>query len=150
MKKEPTTVTIQAWIQLHRANQILLESVEDALKKHGLPPLSWYDVLLELNREKSEGLRQFEIGNKILLNKHNLSRLIDRLEKDQLVIRYICSEDGRGNRIKITEKGEKMLKKMWPVYSQAIQTHFGNILKPDEFIELSRILGKLIDKSEIT
>lgn len=144
MNIEPTNETIQAWIQLHRVHRQQLESVESSLKGKGLPPLDWYDVLLELHREKNTGLRQYEIGEKILLNKHNLSRLIDRLEKNQLVGRHACTEDGRGNRIKITEQGEKILKQVWPVYSQSIQAGFGLKLEPIEVIELSRLLHKVL------
>ncbi len=150
MSKEPTKETIQAWIQLHRTHRLLLEGVEYSLKSKGLPPLDWYDVLLELRREKIAGLRQYEIGEKILLNKHNLSRLIDRLEKNQLVGRHACAEDGRGNRIKITDKGEKMLKQVWPVYGHSIQEGFGIKLKSNEFIELSRVLSKVLGQSEGT
>jgi len=135
---------MQAWIQLHRTHRLLLENVEISLKDNGLSPLDWYDVLLELHREKINGLRQYEIGAKVLLNKHNLSRLIDRLENNQLVVRHACTEDGRGNRIKITDKGEKMLNKIWPVYSESIQNNFGAKLSPEEFVELSRILKKVI------
>lgn len=148
MSKEPTKETIQAWIQLHRTHRLLLETVENSLKSKGLPPLDWYDVLLELHRDKSTGLRQYEIGEKMLLNKHNLSRLIDRLEKDGLVGRHACAEDGRGNRIKITGKGEKVLKQVWPVYAQSIQENFGAKLKSKEFIELSRILSKVLIQNE--
>ncbi len=150
MSKEPTKETIQAWIQLHRTHRLLLEIVENSLKNKGLPPLDWYDVLLELHREKSAGLRQYEIGEKVLLNKHNLSRLIDRLEKNRLVGRHACAEDGRGNLIKITEKGEKMIKQVWPVYGQSIQESFGIKLKSNEFIELSRVLSKVHGQSEST
>jgi len=150
MSKEPARETIQAWIQLHRAHRLLLETVENSLKSKGLPPLGWYDILLELCREKSTGLRPYEIGEKILLNKHNLSRLIDRLEKNQLVGRHACAEDGRGNRIRITAKGEKMLKQVWPVYRQSIQENFGVKLQYKEFVELSRILSKVLDQSENT
>lgn len=150
MNKEPTKETIQAWIHLHRTHRLLLEQVEKSLKSKGLPPLDWYDVLLELHREKSTGLRQYEIGEKILLNKYNLSRLIDRLEKNQLVGRHACVEDGRGNRIKITNKGEKMLKQVWPVYAQSMQEGFGVKLSSNEFIELSHILSKVLGQSKST
>ena len=150
MSKEPTKETIQAWIQLHRTHRLLLEIVENSLKSKGLPLLDWYDVLLELHREKSAGLRQYEIGEKVLLNKHNLSRLIDRLEKNRLVGRHACAEDGRGNLIKITGKGEKLIKQVWPVYGQSIQESFGTKLKSSEFIELSRILSKVLGQSEST
>ncbi len=146
MSKTPTQDTIQTWIELHRAHRRLLDTVESSLKSQGLPPLDWYDVLIELHREKNAGLRQYEIGQKILLNKHNLSRLIDRLEKNQLVVRHTCAEDGRGNQIKITDKGEKMLKQVWPVYGQSIQESFGEKLSSNELTELSAILRKLLDQ----
>jgi len=111
MENKITEEALEAWVLLHRTQRLLLENVEKTLKNEGLSPLAWYDVLLELQREKKTGLRQYEIGNKILLNKYNLSRLIDRLEKNHLVERHLCMEDGRGNRIKITSAGEKVLKK---------------------------------------
>jgi len=142
----PTQKTIQAWIQLHHAQRMLLDTVEQSLKDAGLPPLAWYDVLLELQRKKRMGLRQYEIGDKILLNKHNLSRLLDRLEKNGLIDRQVCKEDGRGNIIKITDAGEKLMKQIWPVYSKSMQENFGDKLSPDEFVKLNRILNKVLGR----
>ena len=148
MRKKPRKDSTHAWIQLHRAHRRLLERVESALKNAGLPPLDWYDVLLELQRTKTTGLRQYEIGEKVLLNKHNLSRLLDRLEMKQLIRRQACLEDGRGNRIEIAADGERMLKQMWPVYSQTILDHFDSKLNSEEFVELSRLLDKLLGQAE--
>ncbi len=144
MNQKLSEEATQAWIQLHHTHRRLLESVEKVLKDAGLPPLGWYDVLLELHREKSAGLRQYEIGEKILLSKHNLSRLIDRLEKNNLVTRHACEEDGRGNKIKITDGGVKIMKKIWPVYSRSIQENFGTKLTPSEFLELQQMLKKVL------
>ena len=144
MENKITEEALEAWVLLHRTQRLLLENVEKNLKKEGLSPLAWYDVLLELRREKKTGLRQYEIGNKILLNKYNLSRLIDRLEKNNLIERHPCIEDGRGNRITITDEGEEILKNSWPTYSFSIKQNFENKLEHHELIELSRILNKLI------
>lgn len=148
MKNLPSKTTIKAWVSLHRAHRKLLEQVGEALKSNDMPPLDWYDVLLELNREVSAGLRQYEIGAQVLLSKHNLSRLIDRLEKQHLVRRDACEEDGRGNRIYITEEGKKMLKRVWPVYGQSIQKEFGERLSQKEYSELSRLLEKILITDE--
>jgi len=145
MSKTPSNNAITAWIQLHRTHRVLLEKVEHSLKESGFPPLDWYDVLLELNREPKAGLRQFEIGERVLLNKHNLSRLIDRLEKEKLVGRFICAEDGRANRIQITPKGEKLLKQAWPVYQQSIQDNFASKLSAEEIKAMSIIMLKLLN-----
>jgi DNA-binding MarR family transcriptional regulator len=82
---------VTAWARLLRAQRQLLEKVEGDLKAKGLPPLAWYDVLFELYQGPDKKLRQFEIGEKMLLSKFNLSRLIDRLEKDRLVRREPCA-----------------------------------------------------------
>ncbi len=145
MNRKPSRQTRRAWIALHRAHRLLLERVESALKRAGLPPLDWYDVLLELERD-GEGLRQYQLGERVLLSKHNLSRLIDRLEQNGLVRREACAEDGRGNLIRITAAGEETLARMWPVYGAAIEATFGARLAGDEAVELSRVLGKVLEQ----
>ena len=144
MPDMPSDTTLHAWVELHRSHRRLIDKVAAELKHNRLPPLDWYDVLLELRRAGEQGLRQFEIGDRILLSKHNLSRLIDRLENQQMVMREACKEDGRGNRIRITAQGERSLERSWPVYGRAIQREFGEKLNRKECIEISRLLGKLM------
>jgi len=76
-----------AWARLLRAQTHLLGVVERELKQAGLPPLGWYDVLLELSRPGCDGLRPVELEKLLLLAQYNLSRLLDRLEKAGLVER---------------------------------------------------------------
>ena len=51
-------VTIETWARLLRVSRNLLERVEAALKRDGFPPLSWYDVLLELHKLSDEVLKE--------------------------------------------------------------------------------------------
>jgi len=146
MKTAPSKQTESAWVLLIRAQQVLLGKVETALKEAGLPPLSWYDVLLELNRDAGCGLRQYEIGERVLLNKYNLSRLIDRLESNGLVRRQTCDADGRGNIVKITEKGAQLKQEMWPVYAKAIQELIAEPLSATQVRSLAETMGTLLAK----
>jgi DNA-binding MarR family transcriptional regulator len=135
--------TIQAWARLIRVEQQLLEKVEGDLKRAGLPPLVWYDALLELVRVPSGRLRYRELHAKMLLAKHNLSRLIDRLETDRLVVREPVEDDARGAYVAITQAGRDMQKRMWPAYRHAIAQHFACKLSRNDARQLSRILNKL-------
>lgn len=144
MTKTPSQQTETAWVLLIRTQQILLEQVEVALKSSGLPPLSWYDVLLELSRDPEEGLRQYEIGERVLLNKHNVSRLMDRMERDGLVKRVPCDLDGRGNVVKVSAKGLRIKGEMWPVYAAKIQELIAEPLTNAQIRSLTEIMTKLL------
>jgi len=145
MEKIPSKQAETAWTLLIRAQQVLLDRVENALKEADLVPLSWYDVLLELSRDTDSGLRQYEIGERILLNKHNLSRLIDRLESNGLVKRQACNVDGRGNIIKITKKGLQLKQEVWPVYAKAIQQLIAEPLTVTQIQALAEIMAILLE-----
>jgi len=145
MKHAPPEEAVAAWARLVRAEQIVLEKIEAALKGADLPPLSWYDVLLELSRAEGGRLRPLELEQRTLLAQYNASRLIDRMEKAGLVERLPHPEDGRGQLVAITTEGRALQKRMWRVYGPAISTHVEAKLRPAEAVELARLLQKLID-----
>jgi DNA-binding MarR family transcriptional regulator len=134
-----------AWARLVRAEQTVLGRIEAALKAAGLPPLSWYDVLLELSRAEDGRLRPLELERRTLLAQYNASRLIDRMEKAGLVERLPHPEDGRGQLVTITTEGRALQKRMWKVYGPAIATQVGDKLSRAEASELARLLKKLAD-----
>ena len=79
-----------------RGQRRVFDAIERDLKQAGLPPLTVYDVLLELDRAEAGRLRPFELASRTLFPQPNLSRLIDRLENDGLVSREAFNKDGRG------------------------------------------------------
>lgn len=138
-----TDTQIDGWASLMRTRQYLLDLVEADLKQAGLPPLGWYDVLLELKRAPQGRLRLNEIGARMLLEKSNLTRLIDRLEREAYVIREACYADKRGAYAVITPAGRAMQKRIWPVYAESIEMHFASRLTQQEAISLLGLLRKL-------
>ena len=145
MKHDPSEEAITAWARLVRAEQTVLGRIEAELKAADLPPLSWYDVLLELSRAENGRLRPLELERRTLLAQYNASRLIDRMEKAGLVERLPHPEDGRGQLVAITTEGRALQKRIWRVYGPAIARHVGEKLRPAEAMELARLLQKLID-----
>lgn len=148
MTRKLAEPVVTAWARLMRAQQDLLERVEADLKAAGLPPLAWYDVLLELNRAEGGHLRQFEICDKVLLSKYNISRLLDRLVQEKLVQRQKCKEDRRGANVAITGEGKVLVKKMWPVYERGIEQYFARHLSTQEVAQLAELMARLIAKED--
>jgi DNA-binding MarR family transcriptional regulator len=139
----PGADVTQAWINLMRAQQRVLAAIERDFKDAGMPPLGWYDVLWELARAQDGRLRPFEIEERTLLAQYNLSRLIDRLEKEGLVERRTFDDDGRGRWVVITEKGRRLREAMWEVYARSIARHVGTKLPDADAAQLAGLLSKL-------
>ena len=142
-KRDLSDETVTAWARLVRISQAVLSKVEADLKAADLPPLSWYDALLELERARPDGLRPYQLQGRMLLAQYNMSRLTDRLAKAGYIEREDCSDDGRGQILKIDSAGRGLLQRMWPVYRKAIAAHFAEKLDTDETAALSRMLIKL-------
>lgn len=143
MRNKPSNAIIDTWIALLRAHKSRLEIVEQAFKQHGLPPLSWYDVLWELERNPADGLRPFELEQRILMPQYGLSRLLTRLLKAGYIERNPNPDDGRGYDMKITRAGLTVRKKMWPVYAAALNRAVGDKLTAAEAKQLAALLQKL-------
>jgi DNA-binding MarR family transcriptional regulator len=144
MSKDLRHVTPQfaAWASLLRTHKYLLEQVQSSLSSAGLPAMEWYDVLLELDFAENNRLRMFELGERIVLSRSNLTRLCDRLERQGLIRRDDCAEDLRGLYAVLTPKGRDLRRKMWPVYRVAVETYFSEHVNDDEANTLTRILLK--------
>ena len=145
MSGHPSETVVRAWARLTKAQRQALVAIEQALGAAKLPPLAWYDVLLELERAGGE-LRPFELERAMLLAQYNLSRLIDRMEEAGYVERRALKDDRRGQAIVITSAGKSLRRRMWAVYGPAIQAAIGDHLSPKQADRLGALLGALIEK----
>ncbi len=146
MESKLSPQAIQTWATLFKTYRSLLDGAEKKLKQAGLPPLSWYDVLWEVYREPGRRLRQYEIGERILLSKYNLSRLLDRLEGQNLIVKEPCARDKRGYYISITAAGIEMLDNIWQVYREIIHDNFARLYSPQETEQLHELLQRVLDR----
>ena len=148
MTTDPDTAVLRAWARLFKAQRIALASIQRSLKAADLPPLEWYDALLELELAGAQGLRPFELERNMLLAQYNLSRLVERMHKAGHVERQACADDGRGQRLVVTAAGKVLRRRMWRVYGPAIARAFGDHLSTHEAAALDELLGGYIDRAQ--
>ena len=133
----------EAWRALITAHAAAVERIEHGLSEAGLPPLSWYDVLLELSAAPGRRLRMHELARAVVLSRSGLTRLVDRLEKAGLLCREPDASDGRGSFAVLTDEGAGMRERMWPVYAKGIAENFGAHVSDEEVEVLCRALGRV-------
>jgi len=139
----PDPQTTKVWTSLVSVSRALQERIEDDLKAHGLPPLAWYDALFEIEKAGKHGIRPFELKERLLLPQYGISRLLDRLAERGLVTRDGVQDDGRGQVVRLTQKGRETRLAMWPVYAGVLVSAIGDRLSASEAAELARLLGRL-------
>ncbi len=140
--------SVAAWRALLVAHSRALSAIEADLRAAGTIPLTWYDVLLELNAV-NDGLRMQELGERVVLSRTRVSRLVDELETEGLVRRVPDPEDGRATHAVITAEGVMELKNTAPLYLAKIEEHFTGHLTASEQRAIASGLSKVVAAHEI-
>ena len=96
---------------LLRAREAVMKKFIPSLRENDLSSQQWR-VIRALNEE--EGLDITELANRCFLLMPSLSRIIQNLEKRELVSRNQSSLDNRKSVISITEPGKKLFQKIAP------------------------------------
>lgn len=133
-----------AWKGFLTVHTVLVDCVEQELAQAKLPALAWYDVLWALEQAPEHRLRLSELADALVLQRSNLTRLIDRLESAGLVYRQVCETDRRGAFAQVTQQGLAMRQKMWPVYEAAIAKYFAANLSDEEAEVLVRVWQRML------
>jgi DNA-binding MarR family transcriptional regulator len=125
------------------AHVTLVGRIEEALAAAGLPPLAWYDVLWALRRAPGRRARMSELAEHLTLSRGGLTKLVDRLEDAGLLRREPAEHDGRGLYATLTDAGDQMLRRMWPVYSGVLREMFTGTVTADEAATIAAALSRV-------
>lgn len=134
---------LAAWRAFLEAHAHTTEILSRELKAEEDLPLSWYDVLVHLNEADDHQLRMQELADRILLSKSGLTRLIDRMEREGLVLRSACPSDRRGTYAELTPHGLETLRRSAPTHLRGVRDHFASLLTEEEAEVLESALDRI-------
>jgi DNA-binding MarR family transcriptional regulator len=123
-------------------SRIVHELDAELEREHDLP-LSSYEVLMNLVDAEGNHLRMGELADRLLLSRSGITRLADRLEKQGLISRRRCDDDGRGYFAELTDRGRELIGAARPDHLAGVRRHFLDRLEPDEIDALGAIWERL-------
>jgi len=137
-------VLADTWGALLKVHAALVPRLDRELQEaHGLP-ITWYDVLLELNSAPDRRLTMGQLGSVATLSRTRVSRVIDELVRTGLVAREPNPDDGRSAFAALTPAGRATLRKAAPTYVAAVQREFADHLTAREAKVLAGALHKVL------
>lgn len=103
----PSTA-MSAVTNVMRVQQILLASVDESLKPHGLS-FARYEALVLLSFSKRGSLPMRMMGERLQLHPTSITNIVDRLEADGLARRLPHPSDRRTTLVELTDQGRERL-----------------------------------------
>lgn len=88
------------------------------------------------------GLALSELGERMLVTRANITGLIDRMERDGLVIREADPKDRRVYRARLTAKASNLLDNILPIHADFTRRVM-SVLSIPEKTQLTELLQKL-------
>jgi DNA-binding MarR family transcriptional regulator len=134
---------LSAWRAFLEAHAHTTELLERELKEAEGLPLSWYDVMVQLQEADGFRLRMQELADRVLLSKSGLTRLIDRMERAGLVTRAACPDDRRGTFAELTSTGLETLRRTAPTHLRGVRVHFAELVSDEEAEVLEAVLDRI-------
>jgi MarR family transcriptional regulator, transcriptional regulator for hemolysin len=119
---------------VNRAAKAFVKSLDSELReKVGVTLGQWKVIVMLVNQD---GLTQKEIADKLGLEGPTLIPIIDKMEKERLVVRKVDSDDRRNNRIYRTEKVDALWDRTLECALKIRQISIRNI--PEQNIHIAR------------
>jgi DNA-binding MarR family transcriptional regulator len=135
--EELTAIELGAWRGMLRVHAALVRELDAELEAAHDLPLSSYDVLIYLRAAPGKRLRMAELADSVLLSRSGVTRLVDRLEREGLLVRDTCTSDGRGTFAVLTDEGEELLARARPTHLDGVRERFLRHFSEDELRKLA-------------
>jgi DNA-binding MarR family transcriptional regulator len=142
--QELSTEELGAWRGLLRVHSALVKALDaELLAGHELP-LTSYEVLINLQAAPDKRRRMAELADGVLLSRSGMTRLVDRLEKEGLLVRDPCVSDGRGTFAVLTDKGEALLGEARRTHLDGVRERFLKHFERDELTQLATLWNRVV------
>jgi len=133
----------EALLNIYFTATCIKKRAAEFLRPFGLTDVQLNVLMLLHHQSASEGgLSQAEISDMMLVNRANITSLIDRMEKAKLVVRTADDDDRRYNIIKLTERGRRLFVKVEPLYAKEVKKAMA-VLKDTEQKRLIKMLERV-------
>lgn len=111
--------TLAPWIG--KTYKMMNSYIADVFKYNDIQVTQEQWIVLKILHEENDGIVQNELAFITNRNKASLTRLVNVMEKNNLVIRITSKEDARKNLIYITKTGKQLFQKMKPLILHSIE-----------------------------
>src|SRR5690625_288794 len=128
-RQQDEALSLKLFIVLSRALESVRKQVVKDIKRYQLN-LTEFGVMEYLYHKGEQPIQL--IGKKVLLASSSITYVVDKLEEKGYIERIACPKDRRVIYGRLTEKGESLMKDIFPQHKQAMATIFTSLTKKEK------------------
>lgn len=133
----------EAYLSIVRTSALLEHSLAQGLKEHDITPTQ-YNVLSILRGAGADGLCRNEVGCRLITAMPDVTRLLDRMEEQGLIVRERGTVDRRMVRTRLTKKGLDLVGRLDATVMEMHEKQFRHMDKRS-LRTLIQVLGEVRD-----
>jgi len=122
LKKGFSVLEHEAILNIYYTASCIKKQASQFFQSFGLTDVQFNVMMLLAYQSGPEGgLTQAQLSDMMLVNRANITTLIDRMEKAGLVVRAASPSDRRYNIVKLTERGKKLFARVEALYAKQVK-----------------------------
>jgi DNA-binding MarR family transcriptional regulator len=142
-KKDFSNPSHEALLNVYYAASLARKRSAEFFQSYGVTDVQFnLMMLLRYQGDESGGLSQVELSRMMLVNRANVTALIDRMERAGLVVRASVPGDRRTKSVHLSEEGIGLLLEVEEKYKREV-AGIMNALDPGEIRRLVEMLEKI-------
>lgn len=138
-------VRVSTWINLQQANRVIEGALETRLQSSVNLSLAEFELLMRLEVAAGHPLQMSQIAAQLINSPSGTTRIADRLERAGLIERETPKENRRVVHVKLTDKGNEVLRRADQAFREGLHEVFGSHLTEDEVASLRATLRKVLE-----
>ncbi len=122
----------------------IAEAFGRRLKDTGITRIQWI-AMYYISTNKIISQRELSVLTHV--TDSSIGRLLDRLERDKMVVRLTNESDRRVTMVMLTERGEALMKELIP-YGEKFNDDLTDGIKQEDLIVFQNVLDKMIENTK--
>lgn len=107
-----------------------------------------YEILVRLSEAPNRSIRMAELASAVSHSRSRVTHTIARLEREGIVVRGQCSEDGRGVSAVLTDHGFSVLEAAAHTHVRGVHSYLVENASDEDFAILGRIMERVSTQLE--
>jgi DNA-binding MarR family transcriptional regulator len=135
----------RVWRAFLGGTTVLMDRLDRDLRgQHGLS-MPEYEILVRLSEAPDRSIRMAELADAVSHSRSRVTHTIARLEREGIVLRGQCSNDGRGVSAVLTDHGFSVLEKAAHTHVRGVNDYLIANADPQDLEAMGRIMEKVLE-----